>query len=51
MTPAASVEVGAVTARQCDAERMQAHAITARVRVERYGGSSRAVPPAVSGKS
>jgi sulfopropanediol 3-dehydrogenase len=37
MTPAASVEVGAVTARQCDVERMQAHAITARIRVERYG--------------
>ena len=36
MTPAASVEVGAVTARQCDVERMHAHAITARVRVERY---------------
>jgi sulfopropanediol 3-dehydrogenase len=36
MTPAASVEVGAVTARQCDVERMQAHAITARVRVDRY---------------
>jgi len=25
-----------VTARQCEAERMLAHAITARVRVERY---------------
>ena len=36
MTPAASVEVGAVTARQCDVERMHAHAITARVRVDRY---------------
>jgi sulfopropanediol 3-dehydrogenase len=36
MTPAASVEVGAVTARQCDVERMLAHAITARVRVDRY---------------
>ena len=36
MTPAASAEVGAVTARQCDVERMHAHAITARVRVERY---------------
>lgn len=36
MTPAASVEVGAVTARQCDVERMHAHAITARVRVQRY---------------
>lgn len=37
MTPAASAEVGAVTERQCNVERMLAHAITARVRVERYG--------------
>jgi sulfopropanediol 3-dehydrogenase len=37
MTRAASVRVGAVTARQCDVERMAAHAITARVRVKRYG--------------
>lgn len=37
MTPAASIEVGEVTARQCEVERMLAHAITARVRVERYG--------------
>jgi len=36
MTPAASRLVGEVTARQCSAERMLAHAITARVRVERY---------------
>lgn len=36
MTPSASVEVGEVTARLCEAERMLAHAITARVRVERY---------------
>jgi sulfopropanediol 3-dehydrogenase len=36
MTRAASREVGAVTERQCNAERMLAHAITARVRVERY---------------
>jgi sulfopropanediol 3-dehydrogenase len=40
MTPAASVEVGEVTARQCDVERMLAHAITARVRVERYGSTA-----------
>ena len=40
MTEAASVEVGAVTARQCDVERMQAHAITARVRMERYGAKT-----------
>lgn len=36
MTPSASVEVGEVTARLCEAERMLAHAITASVRVERY---------------
>jgi sulfopropanediol 3-dehydrogenase len=36
MTPEASREVGAVTERQCEVERMLAHAITARVRVERY---------------
>ena len=36
MTPAASVEVGRVTARQCEMERMHAHAITADVRVKRY---------------
>jgi sulfopropanediol 3-dehydrogenase len=38
MTPAASREVGEVTERQCIRENMLAHAITARVRVERYGG-------------
>ena len=36
MTPAASVEIGKVTERQCEVERMLAHGITARVRVERY---------------
>jgi len=36
MTPAASREVGAVTERQCKLENMLAHALTARVRVERY---------------
>lgn len=36
MTPEASREVGAITERQCKVERMLAHAITARVRVERY---------------
>ena len=36
MTPEASVEMGKVTARQCEAERMLAHAITATVRTERY---------------
>jgi sulfopropanediol 3-dehydrogenase len=39
MTPAASREIGAVTERQCEAERMLAHAITARIRVERYSRS------------
>jgi sulfopropanediol 3-dehydrogenase len=36
MTRAASREVGAVTDRQCQVERMLAHAITAQVRVNRY---------------
>jgi sulfopropanediol 3-dehydrogenase len=36
MSPEASREVGMVTERQCNIERMLAHAITARVRVERY---------------
>ena len=36
MTPAASVEIGKVTERQCKIERMLAHGITAKVRVERY---------------
>lgn len=36
MTPAASKLIGEVTERQCQAERMLAHAITARVRVEKY---------------
>ncbi|MEO2199091.1 MAG: histidinol dehydrogenase [bacterium] len=36
MTPSASVEVGRVTARQCEMERMLAHAITANVRAARY---------------
>ena len=42
MTPAASVEVGEVTARQCRVERMLAHAITADVRVARYGDKVKA---------
>jgi sulfopropanediol 3-dehydrogenase len=37
MTPAASVETARVTERQCLLEGMQAHAITARVRMSRYG--------------
>jgi sulfopropanediol 3-dehydrogenase len=36
MTPAASVETAEVTNRQCLLEGMEAHAITARVRIERY---------------
>ena len=36
-TPAASRLIGEVTERQCNVENMLAHAITARVRVERYG--------------
>ncbi len=36
MTPEASRLVGEVTARQCNIEKMLAHAITAEVRVERY---------------
>ena len=39
MTPAASVETAAVTDRQCLLEGMQAHAITAQVRMNRYGAS------------
>ncbi len=40
MTPQASREIGLVTERQCNMEGMLAHAITARVRVERYGGEN-----------
>ena len=36
MTPAASRSIGKVTARQCKAEGMLAHAITAKVREDRY---------------
>jgi len=36
MTPEASVEIGRVTERQCELEHMLAHAITARVRIDRY---------------
>jgi len=37
MTPEASARIGGVIERQCTVERMLAHAITAKVRVERYG--------------
>src|SRR5215471_18718173 len=40
MTREASVEIGEVTERQCNVERMLAHAITAKVRVERYAPKS-----------
>lgn len=36
MTPAASRHIGEVTERQCNAEHMLAHGITAKTRVERY---------------
>ena len=36
MTPAASYEIGQVTSRQCRIEMMEAHAITADVRIKRY---------------
>lgn len=36
MTRQASIEIGKVTERQCELENMLAHAITARVRVDRY---------------
>jgi sulfopropanediol 3-dehydrogenase len=39
MTPDASREIGEVTDRQCTLEHMLAHGITAKVRVERFGGS------------
>jgi sulfopropanediol 3-dehydrogenase len=39
MTPEASVETAEVTERQCELENMLAHAVTARVRIERYAGS------------
>jgi len=39
MTPDASREIGEVTERQCRRENMLAHALTARVRVERYSHS------------
>jgi sulfopropanediol 3-dehydrogenase len=39
MTPEASVEIGKVTERQCELENMLAHAITAKVRVDRYSTS------------
>jgi len=40
MSREASVETVEVTARQCELENMLAHAITARVRVERYRGEA-----------
>ena len=40
MTEAASIRTGEVTDRQCMLEGMMAHAITARVRVQRYRGAA-----------
>ena len=40
MTQAASVEIGEVTERQCEIEKMLAHAITARVRIDRFSGAA-----------
>jgi sulfopropanediol 3-dehydrogenase len=37
MTPEASVEIAEATDRQCLLEGMQAHAMTAQVRMSRYG--------------
>jgi sulfopropanediol 3-dehydrogenase len=42
MTKAASVEAARVTERQCLLEGMKAHAITARVRIERWGAKKQA---------
>ena len=39
MTREASVETGEVTERQCILENMLAHAITARLRIDRYSKS------------
>ena len=36
MTKEASIEIGKVTERQCNAERMLAHGLTAKIRIERY---------------
>jgi sulfopropanediol 3-dehydrogenase len=36
MTPEASVKIGEVTGRQCNVEKMLAHGITAKIRVEIY---------------
>ena len=36
MTPEASIEIGKITERQCIAEHMFAHGITAKIRVEKY---------------
>jgi sulfopropanediol 3-dehydrogenase len=40
MTREASVLIGEVTERQCNVERMMAHGITAKVRIQRYKGIS-----------
>ena len=40
MTPAASKIIGEVTERQCNVERMIAHALTARARIKRYANET-----------
>jgi sulfopropanediol 3-dehydrogenase len=40
-TPAASIAIAEVCERQCNAERMYAHAITARIRIDRYANNER----------
>jgi sulfopropanediol 3-dehydrogenase len=40
-TPEASVAIAEVCERQCNAERMYAHAITARIRIDRYASNKR----------
>jgi len=46
MTREASVETGEVTERQCILENMLAHAITARLRIDRYATAAADQPPA-----
>ncbi|MDR2730996.1 MAG: histidinol dehydrogenase [Treponema sp.] len=40
MSKEASVEIGKVTDRQCSVERMLAHGLTAKIRIEKYSGNS-----------
>jgi sulfopropanediol 3-dehydrogenase len=45
MTPQASRDIAAVTERQCNVERMLAHGITARARIERYASEPEKASP------